>query len=187
LSDGDPYVYPGTHVLRNRYGIRDNAKLQRVEREFVQQRIEEGAPCGQFDLSHLQTIHHHLFQDIYDWAGEPRTIEIAKGSSHFLPASRIEMGMADVHRQLAAASFHQNLSRARFAESAAHTIGDLNYVHPFREGNGRTQLEYLRQLGDQAGHPLDLARLRPRQWIDASRASHTGDYDLMRREIARTF
>jgi cell filamentation protein len=186
VSREDPYVYPGTQVLRNRFGIKDNATLQRFERELVQQRIEEGAPLGSFDLSHLCAIHRHLFQDVYDWAGKPRTIEIAKGSSHFLPASRIEMGMADVHRQLAAASYHQNLSRPRFAAAAAHTIGDLNYVHPFREGNGRTQLEYLRQLGAQAGHALDLSRLRPGPWIAASKAAHEGDYDPMRREIART-
>ena len=185
MTSGDPYVYPGTHVLRNRFDIRNAEALAHAERLLVAQRIKEGAPLGHFDLPHLQAIHHHLFQDVYDWAGEPRTIEIAKGSSHFLPASRIEMGVADVHRQLSAAGFHQGLGRARFAEAAAHTIGDLNYVHPFREGNGRTQLEYLRQLGAQAGHTLDLSRLRPRPWIEASKASHTGDYDAMRREIAR--
>ena len=166
----DPYVYPVTLVLRNRFDIQGGDALAHAERLLVAQRMKEGAPAGHFDLVHLQAIPHHLFQDVYDWAGKPRTIEIAMGSSHFLPASRIEMGMADVHRQRTVASFPQDLRPARFAEAAAHTIGDLNDVHPFREGNGRTQCEYLRQLAAQAGHALDLSRLRPRQWIDASKA-----------------
>jgi fido (protein-threonine AMPylation protein) len=65
-------------------------------------------------------------------------------------------------------------------------MGDVNYVHPFREGNGRTQLQYLKQLSGQAGHPIDLARVDPGRWIEASRLSHGGDYDLMAREIGRT-
>ena len=178
----DPYLYPGTDVLWNRFGIRDNATLDRVERGFVQQRIEEGAPTGQFDLEHLRAIHRHLFQDVYDWAGQLRTVELTKGQSQFIPFQRIEMGVADVHRRLVAGRFHRGLDQGAFAAAAAVTIGDLNHVHPFREGNGRTQLEYLRQLADRAGHELDLDRLRPEQWIAASRAAHLGEYNLMRNE-----
>jgi len=180
---GDPYVYPGTTILRNRFGIKDGATLDKVERRFVSLRIEQGAPAGRFDLAHLEAIHHHLFQDVYDWAGELRSVEIAKGSSHFLHASRIEMGMADVHRRLEAQSYLRALSRQHYAAAAAQIIGDVNYVHPFREGNGRTQLEYLRQLTEQAGHALNPSALDPGRWISASKASQDGDYAPMRREI----
>jgi len=64
-------------------------------------------------------------------------------------------------------------------------VGDVNYVHPFREENGRTQLFYLEQLAERTGHPIDLARLEPRGWLAASRASHAGDYEPMAAEIAR--
>ena len=66
-------------------------------------------------------------------------------------------------------------------------MGDVNYVHPFREGNGRTQLQYLEQLAEQAGHPLDLTRLNPQAWIDASRAAHEGDYAPMAHAIELAF
>jgi cell filamentation protein len=183
IEHNDPYVYPGSNVLRNCFGITDSATLAETEREVVLQRIDEGAPSGNFDLAHLQAIHHHLFQDVYDWAGELRSVEIAKGSSHFLHASRIEMGMADVHRRLEAQTYLRALSRQDYAAAAAQIIGDVNYVHPFREGNGRTQLEYLRQLTEQAGHVLHPTALDSARWISASKASHDGDYAPMREEI----
>ena len=64
--DVDPYVYPDTNVLRNRLGITDARKLDRVERRLVGDRIAEGVPSGSFDLTHLRAIHRHLFQDVYD-------------------------------------------------------------------------------------------------------------------------
>lgn len=183
----DPYVYPGTTVLRNKLGITDAAELDQVERSLVLTRLEDGPPAGGFDLSHLQAIHRHLFQDIYDWAGELRTVEIAKGGNHFQLRRFIETGMADVHGRLVKADFLHGLNRADFAGEAAKIIGDVNYVHPFREGNGRAQLEYLRQLGGQAGHKLDPKRLDPKLWIEASRAAHDGDYSPMRQQIAASF
>jgi cell filamentation protein len=95
-SDFDPYHYPGTKVLRNRLGIIEARKLDRLERRMVGDRIAEGAPVGSFDLSHLRAIHRHLFQDIYDWAGELRTVEISKGGSQFQFRQYIPTGMADV-------------------------------------------------------------------------------------------
>jgi hypothetical protein len=77
MSD-DPYVYPGTSILKNRLGIRKLSELDRVERQFVRERIMEGIPRGDFDLKHLQAVHHHLFQDVYEWAGQIRTVEISK-------------------------------------------------------------------------------------------------------------
>jgi cell filamentation protein len=130
-------------------------------------------------------IHRHLFQDVYDWAGELRTVEIAKDGHQFQFRQFIETGMADVHRRLEKTEFLQNLSPNAFAEAAGPIIGDINYVHPFREGNGRTQLQYLEQLADQAGHPVDLARIEPERWLAASRASHHGDYEPMAIEIGR--
>jgi cell filamentation protein len=82
-DDVDPYLIPGTKVLRNRLGISDARRLDRIERRIVADRIAEGAPVGAFDLGRLRAIHRHLFQDIYDWAGELRTVEINKGGHQF--------------------------------------------------------------------------------------------------------
>jgi len=77
------------------------------------------------------------------------------------------------------------LPAREFAREAGVIIGDINYIHPFREGNGRTQAQYLRQLAEQAGHPLDLRRIDPKAWIEASKASHATDYSLMTDVILR--
>jgi cell filamentation protein len=181
----DPYAYPGSTVLRNKLDLIDAGQLARMERLFVTQRAAEGIPSGGFDLAHLRAIHRHLFQDIYEWAGDVRTVEIAKGGHQFQFRRFIETGMQDIYQRLERANFLRGLGRAEFAAAAGRIMGDVNYVHPFREGNGRAQLFYLERLAEQAGHPMDLARLNPRRWIEASRASHGGDYELMAAEIGR--
>lgn len=103
---------------------------------MVAQRINDGTPQGNFDLDYPRAIHRHLFQDIYDCAGKLRTVEIFKDGYQFRRC--IEMGMSDVHRRLAKADFLKGLSRKDFALAAGNIIGDVDYVHPFREGNGRT-------------------------------------------------
>lgn len=185
MSGDDPYTYPHSTVLRNKLGVIDAAELDQTERRLVAQRAAEGIPAGPFDLDHLKAIHQHLFQDVYEWAGEIRTVELNKDGQQFQFRRFIETGMTDVHRRLSDAKFLKGLDRAGFANEAARIMGDVNYVHPFREGNGRAQLFYLEQLAEQAGHPLDLARLDPARWMEASRRSHEGDYAGMAEEIGR--
>jgi len=187
VSDDDPYCYPGSTVLRNKLGLTDPEQLAKVERRLVVQRAIAGPPSGQFDLEHLCAIHRHLFQDIYWWAGEIRIIEIAKSGHQFQFRFRrfITTGMADIHRRLVHANFLKGTTRSAFAAAAGTIIGDVNYVHPFREGIGRTQLLYLEQLAEQAGHPLNLGLLDPARWLLASRSAHGGDYAPMTAEIAR--
>jgi len=184
-EDDDPYLYPGTRTLRNRLGILDWDVLDRAERRIVAERSSQSVPGGSFDLSHLQAIHRHLFQDVYDWAGELRTVEINKGGHQFQFRQYIETGMADVHRRLSRARFLRDLSPTEFADQAGVIMGDVNYIHPFREGNGRAQAQYLKQLATQPGHRLDLTRLDPAAWIEASKASHATDYALMAEAIRR--
>lgn len=174
----DPvYCYPPDFlVLRNRLGITDEAELDFSERELVSQRAAETIPAGSFNLAHLRAIHRHLFQDVYDWAGELRTVEISKGASQFQFRRYIETGMADVHRRLVGWRFLTGLGAQLFAQRAGEIIGDVNYCHPFREGNGRTQALYLAQLAEQAGHPLNLRLIVKAQWLAASIAAHRGDY-----------
>lgn len=177
----DPvYCLPPDHkVLRNKFGISNQENLDTVERELSTSRIRQGCPKGDFDLKHLQSIHHHLFQDTYEWAGEVRTLEISKGGSHFMPRRFIENGMSDIHSRIVSANYLQGTSPPEFSEQAGELIGDLNHVHPFREGNGRTQMQFLKQLSENAGHEIDLRKIDKDQWIDASISSNRGDHSKM--------
>ena len=179
----DPYVYPGTRILRNKLDIRDAGMLDLAERRLTTIRARQGIPRGDFDLRHLKAIHHHLFQDVYDWAGQVRSVEISKGESQFQFRQYIETGMADVHRRLIEAEFLGGLNRSAFAARVGKIIGDVNYVHPFREGNGRTQLQYLKLLAARAGHSLDLAKIDAAGWLAASKDAHLARYDLMARVV----
>jgi len=174
------YCYPPDYsVLINKLDLRNADELDYFEREFVTTRIIQGVPTGQFDLAHLKAIHHHLFQDIYEWAGEIRETEISKGGNQFQFRQYIETGMADVHRRIVSHGFLKNLSKHNFADLAGEIMGDVNYVHPFREGNGRTQMQYLKQLAEQAGHSIDLTRIDRDLWMRSSRQAHLGNYQLM--------
>ncbi len=178
MSD-DPYLYPGSRTLRNKFGLKDAKELDRLERLYSADRAAEGCPKGNFDLSHLQAIHRHLFQDVYEWAGQIRTVEISKNGHQFMFRRFIETGMADVHRRIVAEKYFEGASRDAFAKAAGEIMGDVNYVHPFREGNGRAQLLYLKQLAWRAGHPLDLRKIDGPAWIKASISAHAADYGPM--------
>ena len=185
MSDRD-YCYPPDYtVLRNRLDIRDGSALEAAERQFVAQRLLEVVPTGDFDLAHLRAIHRHLFQDVYAWAGEVRAVEIAKGESRFQPRRFIATGMADVHRRIVAADYFRSSKADGVAVGAGPVMGDVNHVHPFREGNGRTQLQYLKQLAARAGHAIDLTRIDRSAWLDASRRSNSGDHVAITRCIRR--
>lgn len=175
----DPYVYPGTRILKNKLDIQDADMLDLAERRLATVRARQGVPQGNFDLRHLKAIHFHLFQDVYEWAGQIRTVEISKGESQFQFRQYIETGMSDIHRRLVKAGLLRGLERSNFAAEAGQIIGDVNYVHPFREGNGRTQLQYLKLLAIQAGHPLDLTKIDATGWLKASREAHLARYALM--------
>ena len=179
----DPYVYPGSHILKNRLGLTDKAKLDAAERLLTRIRASEGIPTGDFNLAHLQAIHRHLFQDIYDWAGEMRIVEIAKDGNQFIFRQFIQTGMADIHRKILASHYFNSLSLADFSQAAATILGDVNYIHPFRDGNGRVQLQYLKQLCGRAGHHLDLRCIAAKTWIEASHHAHSANYEPMERAI----
>jgi cell filamentation protein len=122
---------------------------------MVAARAAEGVPTGDFDLAHLQAVHRHLFQDVYDWAGELRTVELSKGGHQFMFRQYIQNGMADIHRRVVAANRFEALSPEAFAIAAGKLMGDVNYLHPFREGNGRAQTRH--QLGDAScARPVSL-------------------------------
>ena len=183
MSDSfvDPYLDPTSGVLRNKLGITDSHKLATAENLATARAAQLGVPRGDFDATHVRAIHRHLFGKVYDWAGKLRTDipVMTKGSSKFLPGPYILTGLADVHGQVKDANYLQGRTPKAFAVGAARIIGDLNFVHPFREGNGRVQYQFLKQLGERAGHRVDLQKLNAPQWMRASIAAHDKRYGRM--------
>lgn len=165
--------------MRNKAGIKDRERLEKFERRAVQLRMDEGIPDGNFDLKHLKAIHRHLFQDVYDWAGEIRTVNISKGGSAFQPLQFLHQGVDYVHKEIVKGNFLRGLSPDKFADRAASVIGDLNYAHPFREGNGRTQFAFLIKLAEKAGHQIDVDRVPNQEWIQASKRAFNNDPSMM--------
>lgn len=174
-GDEDPYLEPGTDILRNRLGIRDAAKLEAVEYELTSIRAQQGLPPGRLDYAHYKSIHHHLFQDVYAWAGKPRTVNIAKGGSSFCRVEFIDAQMNKLLGELHAEKFLSGLDYPTAAARAAHYLVEINAIHPFREGNGRTQHSFLSLLLERVGRPRDFSKLNPKKLLQAAIDGFNGD------------
>lgn len=150
-AESDPLCYPGTTVLINLLDIRDQSELDEVELALFLTRADEPLPAGELDYPHYCGLHRHLFQDVYAWAGRPRTIRIGKGGNWFCYPEHIATEMARVFGELGNTDRLPDLDSVGFAGHAAHIVAEINAVHPFREGNGRTQLTFLAMLAEHAG------------------------------------
>ncbi len=181
----DPYCYPGTTVLKNIPGIRDAKALDRYELSLTDQRAREPLPAGHLSVRHYRSIHRHLFRDVYAWAGQFRTIRIAREQSVFCYPENIAKEMKRVFADLKSAQFPRGLTAEAFAISAAHALSEVNAIHPFREGNGRAQLAFMALLGARAGRPLDFALLERERYLSAIKESFQGDERSLAAEFRR--
>ena len=157
-----PYVYPGTGVLINHYGIRNMAVLQRVVDTVAGLRSEQldSAPLsGNFDLPHLCAIHRALFQDIFAWAGQPRIVDTEKLGQDFLPAADIPGGLQHLHDELKAENFLRGLDPEEFGDRLTRYWYCIYAVHVFRDGNSRTMRHFFSGLAAAAGYRLDFAAI----------------------------
>ena len=179
----DPYCYPGTTVLKNLLNVQDQHTLDELEAALTAARADEPLPHGRLGATHYAAIHHHLFQDIYPWAGKYRTVRISKDGSAFCYPENIAREMKALFEALKHENFLRGLSREDFAFEAASFLSTLNAIHPFREGNGRSQTTFITLLADQAGHPLDLDKLVPEDFLAAMVASFKGDDGPLERQL----
>jgi len=171
----DPYTYKNSTVLVNKLDLQNQADLDAFEAEISSARAEEPLPGGSLDFEHYKAIHHHLFQDVYHWAGQVRTVRIAKGGNPFCFPEHIDGQASRLFDSLRLANHFRNLDTQSFADKAAHFLAELNAIHAFREGNGRSQLTFFALLADQAGHPLKIQNLNPDEMLAAMIASFDGD------------
>lgn len=171
----DPYAYPGTTVLRNLLDIRDQDTLEAFEVEITTLRAEEPLPQGSFDPKHYCEVHRHLFQDVYDWAGQYRTVRTSKAGNAFCYPEHISSQMDSLFQRLRGGKVFIEGNSAEFVQKIAHFLGELNAIHPFREGNGRSQMAFIGLIGATFGHPFAFERLNRATFLPAVIASYSGN------------
>lgn len=172
--EDDPYVYPGTSVLRNLAELHDAERLKQFESDHCFARLlelYENPLALPLDLNHLKGIHEFLFQDVYAWAGEFRTVNMAKGDSLFARPEYILPQLRKILDRLANERFLRGTDSQGFCERAAYFFGEMNAVHPFREGNGRAQREFFRELAVEADFELAWDLVPQEEVLAASIAS----------------
>lgn len=168
----DPYTYPGSTVLRNLLDEQDAARLEAAEYELTLYRrieLDEMPIKGAFDFARLKETHRRLFQDIYAWAGKVRTVEINKGGSDFHPSPYIDTAANQTFEWLAESGLlTPGIDDESFIRLSADLLEKLNYIHPFREGNGRTQRAFMDQIAGLSGRRLAWRNVSPEDHLRAS-------------------
>ena len=175
------YCYKGTNVLINLLNIRDNKTLQRAESRIVATKLFElrkNEMIGNFDVEHFIKIHKFLFEDIYPFAGKFRTENIAKGYFSFAEWEYIDTELRKLLEKLHKSNLLKNDTRAELVKNLAYYLSELNVLHPFREGNGRTIREFIRELAYKNGYLLDLQKVEPSEVYDAFLKSVIDTTDL---------
>lgn len=181
------YCYPESDVLRNRMEIRDKEQLWQLEKQLTMLRILEllDKPVqGRFDLKHLQSIHKYIFQDIYEWAGKLRKVDIAKGNM-FCNVKFIESQAEEIFGKLKEEKYLQDLNEKEISVRLAYFFSEINALHAFREGNGRCQREFIRTLALHAGYVINFANVTREEMLQASKESFLCDYERMEQLFAR--
>lgn len=196
MTKAENFYYPNG-VPRNKLGLDDAEVLSMIERDMSVYRLEQirageapEATRGNFDLEHLKAIHQHTMQDTYEWAGvtrnETMTIEgrefkaapllWKEGSQQpFTPSDEVNASLNRTFAELQEKSHLQGLTREDFSREGAKTFSEINQAHPFMEGNGRTQREFMRQLGEQAGYPLNFDLVEKERMNQVSEQARIGD------------
>ena len=181
--------YPGTTVLVNKLHIHDEAALQEAEAlaTYVNASKLEQCPLeGVFDFAHYKAIHQFLFSDLYDWAWQIRTVNISKKGTIFCPAENIERQASLTFRWLKEQNYLKGLPRNEFIEEFIDFYCSTNYLHPFREGNGRTQRVFLTQLVRNAEYDLNWSEVDGELLMIATIQSAQGVPDLLRQVLGKS-
>jgi cell filamentation protein len=175
----DPYIYPHSDVLINKYNICDGFLLDLAEGYAFHKRLTEGIPAGKLDYDHLKAMHKYIFQDIYDWAGCERTIHLSKGETRFIAPNKIAPFLQQQLLKLQDEEYFSGLSPIDFCKKATENFSAINSAHPFREGNGRIQRLFLDVLATRAGYQLDWEKVDRDFYLQASIKSFAGDQALL--------
>ena len=177
------YCYPDSDVLINKFNLMDEEKLKELETIYTLFRLSElkiNKPVDPLDREAFLDIHRSILQDVYPFAGELRQEMISKGSSSFAHPKFIERELYKIFEELAKENYLKDLPREKFISRLAYFLAELNALHPFREGNGRTVREFARQLALNAGYQLEWERIpEPAEIINAFVDSFNANNDRL--------
>ena len=182
------YCYPNTDILINKLNIRDKVALSNAERSITLIRMiemEEHPIEGDYNLDHIKDIPKAIFGDIFEWAGKLRTVDISKGTL-FCKSEYIEDNAVKLFRQLKDEKRLTGLQKHEIIPRLAYYLCEINAIHPFREGNGRAQRQFIKQLAFDAGFYLDFTGISNEEMIQASIRGFLMDYSYMERLIERS-
>jgi cell filamentation protein len=174
----DPYIDSETGVLKNVLGISSSEELENAEADItaaVIASLSDEVALGNFDLDHLKNIHWELFSSIYSWAGEIRTVEIAKENTRFANSDAIEQAANALFEKLHGENLLKGMPRDQYGQRLAHYYSEVNVLHPFREGNGRTERVFFSQLVTVGGYRLAWERMDADENLQACIAAYEGD------------
>lgn len=184
----DYYCYPDSSVLRNKLNIKDEAELNAAEREITALRaahLIENPLKGDLDFEYVKRLHRHLFADIYEWAGEIRSVDISKGII-FCQHELIEVNANFLLEELRNENYLRGYEGPKLIERLAYYMGDLNSIHPFREGNGRVQRAFLREVASRIGYRINFENITQREMIEACNAAFNHDYRPLSKVIEKS-
>ena len=175
------YCYPNSSVLINNLNIHNQKQLQIYEAKITAAKLlalRQKGIIGNFDSDHLNSIHKYLFEDIYPFAGQYRNENIAKGVFRFAEWEYIEQELNRLLNNLKNENYLANFSKEDLAERLAFYLSELNVLHPYREGNGRTIREFIRELALKNNYIFDISKIPPSKFLDASMKSIVDTKDL---------
>jgi len=182
------YCYPGTDVLINLFDVEDEEKLKELEKVYSLFRLAElrlQKPTDPLNVKAYLAIHQYILQDVYPFAGELRQEMISKGSSSFAHPKHIETQLLKIFNELKSENYLKKLPRDQLIVRLAYFLSELNALHPFREGNGRSIREFARQLLLNAGYQLEWGKvLEPAEIINAFVDSFNKDNDRLERLLS---
>ena len=181
--------YENTTVLKNKFDIRDEQQLDTLEQSITSMLIAKAAidiPFENVDFDFYKNLHKYIFSDIYEWAGNVRKIDMSKKGTNFCSADKIEERGNAIFNRLRKNEFLKQYSDDEFIVEFTDLYCDLNYLHPFREGNGRTQRLFLSMLVDYLGKSLDFSEIDTDMLMIATIKSVSGDI-FMLRDIFREY
>ena len=165
------YCYQNSNTLINKLEIKDQLTLQKYEARITAAKLlalRQKGITGNFDKNHFVSIHKYIFEDIYPFAGKFRTENIAKGYFRFAEWEYIEEELEKLLLKLKNENYLNEKSEEELAKELAYYMSELNVLHPFREGNGRTIREFIRQLALKNGYTLNLKKVEPQKMLNAS-------------------
>ncbi|MBC2305122.1 Fic/DOC family protein [Listeria booriae] len=148
-------------ILRNKLGILNQQQLDFIEHQVVSDKLlslKNKEIKSERYANHLLDIHRILFQDIYEWAGELRNVEMTKGATNFLPSYSLPNAFIDFDSQLRVIYKKRSSASNEWLNLLAKLSLDINFAHPFREGNGRAGREFIRQVASLLGYDLNIGR-----------------------------